>query len=134
RTPLHLACANGHVDVVTYLVENKCKLHLSDNDNRSPLVRVCGIRYQEKCVAVLLQHGADPNLADADGNTALHLAVISPNISVAGLLLEHNANIDAQSKEGCTPLILAVSEHHEEIVEFLLKKGADVHARDQCGR
>ncbi|XP_065516429.1 ankyrin repeat domain-containing protein 36C-like isoform X2 [Lathamus discolor] len=133
RTPLHLACANGHVDVVTYLVENKCKLNLFDNDNRSPLMKAVQCQ-QEKCVAILLEHGADPNLADADGNTALHLAVISPNTSVAGLLLEHNANIDAQNKEGCTPLLLAVSEHQEEIVEFLLKKGADVHARDQCER
>ncbi|NXW25956.1 ANKR7 protein, partial [Circaetus pectoralis] len=97
RTPLHLACANGHVDVVTYLVENKCKLNLFDNDTRSPLMKAVQCQ-QEKCVAVLLQHGADPNLADADGNTALHLAVVSPNISVAGLLLEHNANIDAQNK------------------------------------
>lgn len=45
RTPLHLACANGHVDVVTYLVENKCKLNLFDNDNRSPLMKVCGMCY-----------------------------------------------------------------------------------------
>ncbi|XP_076186401.1 ankyrin repeat domain-containing protein 26 isoform X1 [Aptenodytes patagonicus] len=133
RTPLHLACANGHVDVVTYLVENKCKLNLFDNDNRSPLMKAVQCQ-QEKCVAILLEHGADPNLADADGNAALHLAVLSPNTSVAGLLLEHNANIDAQNKEGYTPLILAVSEHHEEMVEFLLKKGADVHARDQCER
>ncbi|XP_072717379.1 ankyrin repeat domain-containing protein 26 isoform X5 [Ciconia boyciana] len=133
RTPLHLACANGHVDVVTYLVENKCKLNLFDNDNRSPLMKAVQCQ-QEKCVAILLEHGADPNLADADGNTALHFAVLSPNTSVAGLLLEHNANIDAQNKEGYTPLILAVSEHHEEMVEFLLKKGADVHARDQCER
>ncbi|XP_054679672.1 ankyrin repeat domain-containing protein 26-like isoform X3 [Grus americana] len=133
RTPLHLACASGHVDVVTYLVENKCKLNLLDNDNRSPLMKAVQCQ-QEECVAILLEHGADPNLADADGNTALHLAVISPNTSVAGLLLEHNANIDAHNKEGYTPLFLAVSEHHEEIVELLLKKGADVHARDQCER
>ncbi|KAM6092037.1 ankyrin repeat domain-containing protein 26 [Theristicus caerulescens] len=133
RTPLHLACANGHADVVTYLVENKCKLNLFDNDNRSPLMKAVECQ-QEKCVAILLEHGADPNLADADGNTALHLAVISPNTSVAGLLLEHSANIDAQNKEGYTPLILAVSERHGEMVEFLLKKGADVHARDQCER
>ncbi|KAM9230993.1 uncharacterized protein RG961_004554 [Leptosomus discolor] len=133
RTSLHLACANGHVDVVTYLVENKCKLNLFDNDHRSPLMKAVQCQ-QEECVAVLLKHGADPNLADADGNTALHLAVLSPNTSVAGLLLEHNANIDAQNKEGHTPLILAVSKHHEEIVEFLLKNGADVNARDQCER
>ncbi|XP_027749469.1 ankyrin repeat domain-containing protein 26-like [Empidonax traillii] len=133
RTPLHLACASGHVDVVTYLVENRCKLNLFDNDNKSPLMKAVQCQ-QEKCVAILLEHGADPNLADADGNTALHLAVLSPNTTVAGLLLEHNANINAQNKEGCTPLILAVSERHEEIMEFLLKKGANVHARDQCER
>ncbi|XP_015483642.1 ankyrin repeat domain-containing protein 26-like isoform X6 [Parus major] len=133
RTALHLACANGHVDVVMYLVENKCKLNLFDNDNRTPLMKAVQCQ-QEKCVAILLERGADPNLADADGNTALHLAVLPGNTTVAGLLLEHNANIDAQNKEGFTPLILAVSEHHEEVVEFLLKKGADVHARDQCER
>ncbi|XP_030094439.1 ankyrin repeat domain-containing protein 26-like isoform X2 [Serinus canaria] len=133
RTALHLACANGHVDVVTFLVENKCKLNLFDNDNRSPLMKAVQCQ-QEKCAAILLEHGADPNLADADGNTALHLAVLSGSTTVAGLLLQHNANIDAQNKEGCTPLILAVSEHHEEIMEFLLKQGADVHARDQCER
>ncbi|CAN8210866.1 unnamed protein product [Coccothraustes coccothraustes] len=130
RTALHLACANGHVDVVAFLVENKCKLNLFDNDNRSPLMKAVQCQ-QEKCVAILLEHGADPNLADADGNTALHLAVLSGSTTIAGLLLQHNANIDAQNKEGCTPLILAVSEHQEEIMEFLLKKGADVHARDQ---
>ncbi|NXD33698.1 ANKR7 protein, partial [Copsychus sechellarum] len=127
-TALHLACANGHVDVVLYLVENKCKLNLFDNDNRSPLIKVPVQCQQEKCAAILLEHGADPNLADAGGSTALHLAVLSGNTTVAGLLLEHNANIDAQNKEGYTPLVLAVSEHHEEIAEFLLKKGADVHA------
>lgn len=49
-------------------------------------------------MAVLLEHGADPNLADADGNTALHLAVLSGNTTVAGLLLEHSARSDAQNQ------------------------------------
>ncbi|KAM6421410.1 uncharacterized protein O9250_004122 [Rhynochetos jubatus] len=132
-TALHLACANGVVDVVTSLVENKQELNLLDGANRSPLMKAVQCQ-QEECVAVLLQRGADVNLADADGNTALHLAVLSPNTSVAVLLLEHNASIDAQNKEGFTPLMLAVSLHRVEMVEFLLKEGADVHTRDQCER
>ncbi|XP_072209358.1 uncharacterized protein [Excalfactoria chinensis] len=133
RTPLHLACANGHADVVTFLVENKCKLNLLDSDSRSPLMKAVQCQ-QEKCVSILLEHGADPNLADAGGNTALHLAALAPNAFLAGMLIEHNARINAQNKDGCTPLTLAISEHHEEMVELLLKKGADVHARDLCER
>ena len=49
-------------------------------------------------MAVLLEHGADPNLADADGNAAFHLAVLTGNTTVAGLLLEHNASSDAQNQ------------------------------------
>ncbi|XP_064904889.1 ankyrin repeat domain-containing protein 26 isoform X10 [Columba livia] len=133
RTPLHLACANGHVAVVTHLVESKCKLNLLDSDNRSPLMKAVQCQ-QEKCVAILLEHGAEPNLADSDGNTALHLSVISPNTTVAELLLDYDANIEAQNKEGFSPLALAISEHQEEIAEFLLGHGANVHARDQRER
>ncbi|XP_043351530.1 ankyrin repeat domain-containing protein 26-like isoform X26 [Dermochelys coriacea] len=133
RTPLHLACANGHLDVVTYLVDNKCKLNLCDNDNRSPLMKAVQCQ-QEKCATMLLEHGADPNPVDVNSNTALHLAAQTANISLAVLLLEYNAHIEAQNKEGYTPLTIAITENHQEMVEFLLRKGADVHARDTSKR
>uniref|UniRef100_A0A8D0KSA2 Uncharacterized protein n=1 Tax=Strix occidentalis caurina TaxID=311401 RepID=A0A8D0KSA2_STROC len=130
RTPLHLACANGHADVVRFLVQENCRLNLVDNFKRSPLMTAVQCQ-QEECVAILLEHGADPNLADADGNTALHLAVLSANTAVTGLLLEHHANADAQNQEGYTPLHLAVSKHQEKMEGLLQKKGADGHAQEQ---
>ncbi|NXW62882.1 ANKR7 protein, partial [Eurystomus gularis] len=137
RTPLHLASANGHADAIRFLIRENCQLNLADNFKRLPLMKASGICYApvKQCLAILLGHGADPNLADADGNTALHLAALSPHRAVAGLLLEHNANSDAQNQEGYTPpLNLVVRNHHEEMVEFLKKKGADRHAQDQCER
>ncbi|KAM4748880.1 ankyrin repeat domain-containing protein 26 [Rhinophrynus dorsalis] len=129
RTPLHLACANGHLDAVTLLVESKCKLNLCDNDNRSPLMKSIQCQ-QEQCAAALLEHDADPNLVDINGNSALHLAALIPSISIAIQLLEHGADINAVNKERCTPLILAVNENNQEMVEFLLKEGADVNSSD----
>ncbi|XP_029816303.1 putative ankyrin repeat domain-containing protein 19, partial [Manacus vitellinus] len=96
-TPLHLASANGHADVVRYLLRKNSQPNLADNFKRTTLMKAVQ-QEQEECVAVLLEHGADPNLADADGNTALHLAVLSKNTAVAGLLLEHHANSDAQNQ------------------------------------
>ncbi|XP_063783288.1 ankyrin repeat domain-containing protein 26 isoform X2 [Pseudophryne corroboree] len=133
RAPLHLACANGHLDAVKLLVENKAKLNLCDNDNRSPLMKAIQCQH-EHCAAILLEHEADPNVADINGNAALHLAALIPSMSIASQLLEHGANIDAVNKEGCNPLILAVIENHQTMVEFLIKEGANVNSQDKQKR
>lgn len=49
-------------------------------------------------MAILLRHGADPNIVDSRRNTALHYAVYSGNTSIAGRLLEHNADIESKTK------------------------------------
>lgn len=49
-------------------------------------------------MSTLLEHEADPNLVDINGNTALHLAARIPSVPVALKLLEHEANINAQNK------------------------------------
>ncbi|NXY22036.1 ANKR7 protein, partial [Atrichornis clamosus] len=131
RTPLHLTSVNGHADV-RYPVQKDYKLNLTDDFKRTPLMKAVQCQ-QEECVAILLDHGADPNLADADGNTALHLAVLSGNTTIARLLLEHNASCDARNQAGYTPLNLAVSKQHEEMLECL-KKAADRHAQGQRER
>lgn len=56
------------------------------------------VHKQEGCVVLLLEHGADPNVTNHRGNTALHLAVHAGSVSVAGILLQHNARIDAHNE------------------------------------
>ncbi|XP_073085657.1 ankyrin repeat domain-containing protein 26 isoform X4 [Manis javanica] len=129
RTALHLACANGHAEVVTLLVERKCQLNLYDNENRTALIKAVQCQ-QEECATILLEHGANPNLTDTDGNTALHYAAIGQNLSIAEKLLSHNASIEARNKDDLTPLLLAVSENKQQMVEFLAKKEASICAAD----
>ncbi|XP_054516850.2 ankyrin repeat domain-containing protein 26 isoform X30 [Pan troglodytes] len=130
RTALHLACANGHPEVVTLLVDRKCQLNVCDNENRTALMKAVQCQ-EEKCATILLEHGADPNLADVHGNTALHYAVYNEDISVATKLLLYDANIEAKNKDDLTPLLLAVSGKKQQMVEFLVKKKANVNAVDK---
>ncbi|XP_064141025.1 ankyrin repeat domain-containing protein 26 isoform X13 [Loxodonta africana] len=131
RTALHLACANGHPEVVTLLVERKCQLNLCDSENRTALIKAVQCQ-EEECATILLEHGADPNLTDVSGNTALHYAACGQNISIAAKLLSHGANIEARNKNDLTPLLLAVSENKQQMVEFLVKKEANIHAVDKA--
>ncbi len=56
-------------------------------------------------VEVLLKHGANPNLADARGDTALHWAAFAlADEKVFALLLDRNANPNVLDSKGKTPL------------------------------
>uniref|UniRef100_A0A0D9RHS0 Ankyrin repeat domain containing 26 n=1 Tax=Chlorocebus sabaeus TaxID=60711 RepID=A0A0D9RHS0_CHLSB len=130
RTALHLACANGHPEVVTLLVDRKCQLNVCDNENRTALMKAVQCQ-EEECATILLEHGADPNLADVHGNTALHYAVYNEDIPVATKLLLYDANIEAKNKDDLTPLLLAINGKKQQMVEFLIKKKANVNAADK---
>ncbi len=88
-------------------------------------------------VQSLLEKGAECNLADEDGNTALHWISMSyaygyhqNSLEIIDLLLRYGTDINKQNKLLRTPLMTAVLNGHEDIIEYLLEKGADSTIRD----
>ena len=75
-------------------------------------------------VMTLLANGASPLVADADGNTPLHGAVLSGEPTVAGMLLDAGAIVDAINKSGATPLSVACRAANWPLAQFLLERGA----------
>ena len=69
---------------------------------------------------ILLEHGADPNIADTRGGTILHFAASSGSGRVVKLLLSYGAQIDAKDFNGKTPLDVPTVET------------AEVLRRDDC--
>ena len=77
-------------------------------------------------VRSLLQEGADPNAAQGDGLSALHLAAQEGRLDIAELLLSAGAEVDAKTKIGeYTPLHVAAGAARLSVVQALLAAGAN---------
>jgi hypothetical protein len=89
-------------------------------------------------LCVLLSHGADINVADNRGGTALHKAVENGKIPLVRRMLQFGANPNTKchvyidGPDNVTPLHSACTS--KELVQLLLDHGADASAKDSEGQ
>ncbi|XP_035827366.1 ankyrin repeat domain-containing protein 36B, partial [Aplysia californica] len=129
RTPLHLACIQGHDQIVQELLEWKAKTNIGDNQSRTPLMRAVEFQ-QEGCVNLLTTYRADVETGDGQGNTPLHMAVMGGGLGIVTLLIKAGASLNTRNKEGFSPLHLAVRNKMEDVCRLLLKERADIDIED----
>lgn len=99
---------------------------------RTLLTDAC-IQDDSACVKLLLQNQADPNLADAAGNTPLMRAAIRGNTVIMQLLLNAGADPNKRNFLNTTALIQAATFDHPQAVQLLLDNGADKKTKDKLG-
>lgn len=95
-----------------FLVGSNLMLHLACERNMLPMARF------------LLDNGANPELADYEGKTALHHAAIAGNVTIAGLLLDRGADIGAKVRYGYEAVHLAAQNKQWWMCQFLMAKGS----------
>ncbi|XP_047332651.1 potassium channel AKT1-like [Impatiens glandulifera] len=74
----------------------------------------------------MLKRGHDPNEADNNGRTALHIAASNGYENCVLHLLDFQADPNSRDLEGNVPLWDAILANKEAMVELLLKKGANL--------
>ena len=104
-TPLHAACRfSEDVDVTRRLVDCGIDLETANHEGRTPLHLAA--EFRPRHVDCLLEAGANPNAADARGETPLHRAIVTPSLNhhfMVPLFKHHGANLNARDLEGHTP-------------------------------
>lgn len=81
---------------------------------------------------MLLEKGANVNIADIRGSTPLHRAASKGILAVVKLLVERNdIKINFKDAYGSTPLHLACEEDREQAAILLVEHGADIEAKNR---
>ena len=92
------------------------------------------------CVSELIQSGADFSTTNRYGQSALHVAAMTNNISLVQFLLERCAPVDLHNFihekdiDGNTPLHCAAENNAYDTMYILINAGADLYAQNESGR
>ncbi|XP_060944865.1 ankyrin repeat domain-containing protein 50 [Limanda limanda] len=142
QTPLNLTSRQGHVKVLTVLLEWAKRQHPEtaaqmmehvDNEGWTAL-RSAAWGGHSEAVRLLLDAGADVDGCDGEARTALRAAAWGGHEEIVLTLLDYGAQVDKADGKGRTPLIAAAYMGHHEAVEILLDRKAEVDLADGDGR
>ena len=105
----------------------------SESDGRTALISAAA-RGDLEVSSFLLQRGADVNIQDKQGYTALFHAIHARYEEVEKILLNHpNLDPNARGLNGITALSSYVWRDRKNAAQKLLELGADVNAQDDDG-
>ena len=146
ETALHRAAACGNVKILELLLSNGADVTAKDRTGNTSLhhasffwsgigapfilpsmqsevweqkARTCSVSL--KVTDLLLDYGADVNAVNSNRRTALHLAIMNGQRSLAQLLLARGADVVLKDGFGSAPLTLASKSGYEENIANLVK-------------
>jgi glutaminase len=147
RTPMHLAAAEGHLEVVEYLLQIGVQpladrwggLPISDaeenqHNNITELLEKANISKSKPQHLVSSSDGDRDSAADYGDDLAvieLLWAAIEGNVAGLKRLLAQGVPVHAQDYDNRTALHLAASEGHLAAVKYLIAHGHPINVRDR---
>ncbi|KAM4610555.1 E3 ubiquitin-protein ligase MIB2 isoform 1-T1 [Polymixia lowei] len=141
---LHLAALNNHHDVAEILIkEGRCEVNIRNNRNQTPL-QLAVMQGHSELVQLLVADGADVNMEDEDGDTAMHVALSRPQLANTTLGPAVGTSSTEESGEDSSSLYCRLSGSGllgnaeltvgAAIACFLAQEGADINYANHKGK
>lgn len=86
-------------------------------------------RFKKRAAAALLQHGANPNQTDDDGDSAVSLAVVAykRDPALLGMVLDAGGNPNAKRPGGDPVIVRFVNDRNLPAITYLHSRGAGIN-------
>ncbi|CAF1118017.1 unnamed protein product [Rotaria sordida] len=134
QTLLHRAIDENNESVACFLIRSGCDINSPRQPGlngetpdicktlESPLHLACqwGL---ERVVSTLIEHHADINKKDTEGNTPLHVAIINQHITIISLLIRApNLDLLIRNKQNQTSFACSIVSKNNEAANLILKR------------
>lgn len=131
RTALHIAAAEGHVEICRFLIKKGARVNRSDRWGGYPLDDAHR-HGRSDVVNLLREHGA--KFGSTSQTVNLITAASEGNVKEVKSLLEFGSmDLNQGDYDHRTALHLAANEGHLEVVKLLVEAGADITVKDRWG-
>jgi len=124
---------NGGAGPLSVMLNAGVPVDIRTNTGDSLLMLACSNGHKDTA-RLLLEQGADPNLANDQLQTPLASAVYQGNTDIVDLLLTSGADVDHRPAGAKTPLMVAAMFNRMDMIERLLDAGADKSLKDEDGQ
>ena len=128
RTPLHVAIEqHGQLGMTKLLLKYGARVNVQGGKNSVAPLHIGDRLNRFDKVPLLIEAGADLNIQDKWGSTALHHAVMAQSMEVLEQLVDAGADINIKSNKGLTALKFAIEYRggrEGKLARFLLQNGA----------
>ena len=87
----------------------------------------CKLSDVRNCRYLVVEKGADVNIPNHLGVTALYGAIQAPNIEILQFLIEKKSKVNVFCRKRISPLLLAVASKSLKMVNCLIDNGAGIN-------
>jgi ankyrin repeat protein len=122
----------GNTEALTKPLELGLAPNIRDSNGNS-LLMLAAYNGHEAMTRLLLQHGADPELANLRHQTPLAGVAFKGYTHIARILIENGADVNSATPDGKTPLMFAAMFNQIDVLEMLLNSGADANLTTEDG-
>lgn len=122
KTPLILVQDGNYNDagaITPILIGRGADVNHADNAGNTALLVQTYWHCNKDVVKELVRAGADVNARNANGDTALHMALRGGNENVARLLIKKGADYEIANNKGQTPADIAVEKGYETVIALM---------------